>query len=147
VRDLEGFTFESRRRTITDVDFSLLNTLVWAIAPIHTDRTSIESSGFSDLVMDGPAALAVAIGLAVMAESDAVWVPHALRPVALLGLENVKFLAPTYSGDTLSVESAVTSWRESSNKGRYVARYRESADKSDGTSVITWDRVMLIESV
>lgn len=143
--DLEGLSFESRARTISDVDFGLLNTLVWAVAPIHTDESVAKESGFDDLVMDGPAALAVAVGLAVMAESEAVWSPAGLKPVALLGLDDVKFQAPVYRRDTLSVESSVISSRESSKEGRLVVHYAESAHKSDGTVTGSWNRIMLLE--
>jgi acyl dehydratase len=140
-----GTRFRSQRRTITDSDLSLLNNLVWATAPVHSDLEFARSTPFGDRIMDGPSALAVVIGLSVIAETRFIYQPSGTRSVALIGLNNVQFKAPVLPMDTLQVESEVLESRSTSSGERGSVRYSERASKSDGTTVLQWERVMLIE--
>jgi len=140
-----GTKFQSQRRTITDTDLSLLNNLVWATAPVHSDVEFARSTSFGDRIMDGPSALAVVIGLSVIAESRFIHQASGTRTVALIGLNNVQFKAPVLPMDTLQVESEVLESRPTTKGNRVVVRYGEQASKYDGTTVLQWERVMLIE--
>ena len=141
----KGTRFESQHRTITATDFSLLNTLVWATAPVHTNLEFARDSPFGDLILDGPSALAVAVGLAMLVEDRFVHQPANTQNVALVGLENVRFRAPVLPFDTLHVQSQVEDVRPTKNADRAIVRYGERAEKTDGTILIEWQRVMLVE--
>jgi acyl dehydratase len=140
-----GTRFRSQRRTISETDLSLMNTLVWATAPIHSDLEYARSTPFGDRIMDGPSALAIAVGLAVIAEGRFVHEPSRTRPVALVGLGDVQFKAPVVALDTLQVGSEVVDVRPTRSGERAIVRYVEQAEKTDGTVVLTWERSMLVQ--
>lgn len=139
-----GTTFTSQRRTISDTDFSLLNMLVWATAPAHTDDEFAKSSPFGRRILDGPSALAVGVGLAVHAEVKNIHTPLDTRIVALVGIDNARFRAPIFAADTVLVRSEVFGFDRTKSGARMLLRLREALTKADDSVAIDWERTMLI---
>jgi len=103
-----GERWISRGRTVTEAD------LVWFAAfsgdwyPLHTDREWARAGPFGQRIAHGMLVLSVATGLMVF------------RPgiiLAFYGMDRVRFVAPTFIGDTLRVELGVTELQEKPTGG------------------------------
>ena len=86
----------TRARTITEGDIVQFAMLSGDWNPLHTDAVYAEGERFGARIAHGMLVLATATGLTPL-ES-----PYVL---AFYGLDRVRFIAPTFIGDTLHVES------------------------------------------
>ena len=69
------------------------------------------------------------------------------KAIANLGMDEVKFTAPVFVGDTIYGESEVLEKRESKSRpGQGIATIVTRGYKQDGTMVCTFKRNMLIPS-
>jgi acyl dehydratase len=69
------------------------------------------------------------------------------KAVANLGMDDVKFTAPVFAGDTLYAESEVLGKRESKSRpGQGIVTIVTRGFNQDGTMVCTFKRNMLIPS-
>jgi itaconyl-CoA hydratase len=67
------------------------------------------------------------------------------KTIANLGMDEVKFTAPVFVGDTLYAESEVLEVRPSQSRpGQGVVTIRTTGKKQDDTVVCTFKRSMLI---
>lgn len=121
-----GEKFISQGRTITDGDFSLITSLTWSVGELHTNREKMKEDEFGDMILPGHCVLAIAAGLvSISGTRDVMLTPggHGVRPVAALGFENVRFLAPVRPGDTLTAEQEILDIRQTrKNPNRGVVR-------------------------
>jgi acyl dehydratase len=108
-----GFTIEHvTRRTVTETDNVLFTTMTMNPAPMHLDADYASKSEFKQPLVNSMFTLALVVGLSV----------HELTLgtiVAQLGMNDVRFPAPVFHGDTIRVETEVVEARES--KSRPVA--------------------------
>ncbi|MEO1407765.1 MAG: MaoC family dehydratase, partial [Pseudomonadota bacterium] len=67
------------------------------------------------------------------------------KAIANLGMDEVKFTAPVFAGDTLYAESEVLGKRESKSRpGQGIVTIVTRGHNQDGTMVCTFKRNMLI---
>lgn len=94
-----GDRFRSRGRTITETDLVNWCALTGDWQVVHSNAVYAESSRFGQRIAPGLMVLAYAAGLGIPAEADTI--------VANYGTDTLRFVAPTYIGDTLHLESEV----------------------------------------
>lgn len=128
-------------RTITDIDNIWFTLLTNNENQIHfnKDYTIKNYSGppFNGrLVVNGLLTLSIAIGLSTRYTSN--------RGI-MLAINNVKFLKPVFSGDTIYVEGEIIEKRESRKRPGYgIVRIKNRAINQDGDTVIEFERVIMV---
>ncbi|MBX5475963.1 MAG: MaoC family dehydratase N-terminal domain-containing protein [Clostridia bacterium] len=109
-----GESFVSPRRTITEADVVLFAGLSGDFNPLHTDRVFAETTPFKQPIAHGLLVLAVATGLnARMGLNDGT-------ALALLGIDEWRFVRPVFFGDTVHVRVTIVDKRETSKPDRGI---------------------------
>lgn len=99
----------SRGRTITETDVVQWCSLTGDWYVLHTNAHYAAQTRFGQRVVPGLLVLAYAAGLGVPPDAPAI--------VANYGTDNLRFIAPTYIGDTLHLEARVIG-KETKREGR-----------------------------
>lgn len=99
----------SRGRTITEADIVQWCSLTGDWYVLHTNAHYAAQTRFGQRVVPGLLVLAYAAGLGVPPDAPAI--------IANYGTDNLRFIAPTFIGDTLHLEARVLS-KESKREGR-----------------------------
>ena len=136
----EGDIYEHRPgKTVTEYDNHAFTLLTLNTHPMHFDGEFAAASEFKKNLVVSPYTLALCIG---MSGTDC-----SLKAIAKLGMEEVKFTAPVFAGDTLYAESEVLGKRESKSRpGQGIVTIVTRGFNQDGTIVCTFKRNMLIPS-
>jgi len=141
-RHLEDFTvgdvYEHRPgKTVTEYDNHLFTLLTLNTHPLHFDAEYGKATEFGRNLMVSPYTLALLIGMSVSDCSQ--------KTIANLGMDEVKFPAPVFAGDTLYSESEVLEIRPSrSRPGQGIVTIRTTGRNQDGQVICTFKRTMLI---
>jgi itaconyl-CoA hydratase len=133
-----GDVYEHRPgKTITEYDNHLFTLLTLNTHPLHFDVEFAKASEFKRNLVVSPYTLALLIGMSVTDCSQ--------KAIANLGMDDVKFSAPVFAGDTLYGESEVLAKRESQSRpGQGIVTIRTLGKNQDGTVVCSFTRNMLI---
>lgn len=109
--DLEiGMSWRSPGRTITDADVIGFGSLTGDLSEVHTSDVYAQASQFGRRIAHGMLGLAYAHGL--------MWPRTELlreTAIAFLGINDWRFTAPLFIGDTMFVEYSVAAIRDSSS--------------------------------
>ena len=134
----EGDVYEHRPgKTVTEYDNHLFTLMTMNTHPMHFDVEFAKASEFKRNLVVSPYTLALLIGMSVTDCSQ--------KAIANLGMDEVKFTAPVFAGDTIYGESAVTGKRESKSRpGQGIVTVKTTGRNQDGTVVCTFVRNMLI---
>lgn len=134
----EGDIYEHRPgKTVTEYDNHSFTLLTLNTHPMHFDSEFAAASEFKKNLVVSPYTLALLIGMSVTDCSQ--------KAVANLGMDEVKFTAPVFAGDTLYAESEVLGKRESKSRpGQGIVTIVTRGFNQDGTMVCTFKRNMLI---
>jgi itaconyl-CoA hydratase len=141
-RHLEDFTlgdvYEHRPgKTVTEADNHLFTLLTLNTHPLHFDAEYGKATEFGRNLVVSPYTLALLIGMSVSDCSQ--------KTIANLGMDEVKFPAPVFAGDTLYSESEVLEIRPSrSRPGQGIVTIRTTGVNQDGKIVCSFKRTMLI---
>lgn len=133
-----GDVYEHRPgKTVTEYDNHLFTLLTLNTHPMHFDAEFAAASEFKRNLVVSPYTLALCIGMSVTDCSQ--------KAVANLGMDEVKFTAPVFAGDTLYAESEVLAKRESASRpGQGIVSIRTDGFNQRGEKVVTFKRNMLI---
>ena len=133
-----GHIYEHRpAKTVTEYDNHLFTLLTLNTHPMHFDAEFAKASEFKRNLVVSPYTLALLIGMSVTDCSQ--------KAVANLGMDEVKFTAPVFAGDTIYGESEVLAKRESKSRpGDGIVTILTRGFNQDGTMVCTFRRNMLI---
>ncbi len=104
-----GQVFEGQGRTITETDVVLFAGWSWDANPVHTDAVAQADSRFGGRIAHGVLGLSVAMGLA-----SRLGVFEACS-IALLGVDEWRFVAPVLIGDTVRVRVEIVTTRRTSS--------------------------------
>lgn len=139
-----GSSARSVGRTISEGEFALLHSLSWAISEVHANKHLMTTSGFDDRVLAGPMLTAVVAGLQSTGDQfDRVRREHNVTFLAVLGID-AKYFAPVIPGDTIWVDTTLTSARPSTGRpGTGVMIFRDVATNQRGEVVLEMERPML----
>ena len=97
------------RRTVTETDNVLFTTMTMNPAPLHLDHDYAAGTEFGRPLVNSMFTLALVVGLSVRELTLGTI-------VAQLGLDDVVFPGPVFTGDTVRVETEVISARASSSR-------------------------------
>lgn len=103
-----GQVFESQGRTITEADIVTFAGWSWDTNPVHTDAALAKSGRFGAPIAHGLLGLSVAMGLA----SRLGVFEHC--SIALLGIDDWRFVRPIHVGDTVKVRVEILGARPTS---------------------------------
>ena len=133
-----GDVYEHRPgKTVTEYDNHLFTLLTMNTHPMHFDAEFAKASEFKQNLVVSPYTLALLIGMSVSDVSQ--------KAIANLGMDEVKFTAPVFHGDTLYGESEVLAKRESKSRpGQGVVTIVTTGKNQRGETVCTFKRNMLI---
>ena len=133
-----GDIYEHRPgKTVTEYDNHLFTLLTLNTHPMHFDTEFAAASEFKKNLVVSPYTLALLIGMSVTDCSQ--------KAIANLGMDEVKFTAPVFAGDTIYGESEVLEKRESKSRpGQGIVTIITRGFNQDGTQVCTFKRNMLI---
>ena len=133
-----GDIYEHRPgKTVTEYDNHLFTLLTLNTHPMHFDAEFAKASEFKRNLVVSPYTLALLIGMSVTDCSQ--------KAIANLGMDEVKFTAPVFAGDTIYGESEVLAKRESQSRpGQGIVTILTRGFNQDGVMVCTFKRNMLI---
>lgn len=133
-----GDVYEHRPgKTVTEYDNHLFTLLTLNTHPMHFDAEFAAASEFKRNLVVSPYTLALLIGMSVTDTSQ--------KAIANLGMDEVKFTAPVFAGDTIYGESEVLAKRESKSRpGQGIVTIRTLGRNQRGEMVCTFVRNMLI---
>jgi acyl dehydratase len=97
------------RRTVTDMDNTLFSCLTHNPQPLHIDREFCAQTEWGQPLMNSLFTLGLMIGISVNDTTLGT-------TIANLGMNEVRFPAPLFSGDTVRVTSEITAKRESRSR-------------------------------
>lgn len=137
---IPGDIYEHRPgKTVTEYDNHLFTLLTLNTHPMHFDSEFAAASEFKKNLVVSPYTLALLIGMSVTDCSQ--------KAIANLGMDEVKFAAPVFAGDTLYGESEVLEKRESKSRpGQGIVTIVTRGFNQDAKMVCTFKRNMLIPS-
>jgi acyl dehydratase len=133
-----GDTYEHRPgKTVTEADNHLFTLLTLNTHPLHFDREYGSATEFGQNLVVSTYTLSLLIGMSVSDLSQ--------KTIANLGMDEVKFTAPVFAGDTLYAESEVIAKRESASRpGQGIVEVRTTGKNQRGEIICTFRRSMLI---
>ena len=133
-----GDVYEHRPgKTVTEADNHLFTLLTLNTHPLHFDAEYGRGTEFGQNLVVSTYTLALFIGMSVSDCSQ--------KAIANLGMDEVRFTAPVFAGDTLYAESEVLAKRESKSRpGQGVVSIRTTGKNQRGEIVCTFKRDMLI---
>jgi acyl dehydratase len=134
----EGDVYEHRPgKTVTEYDNHLFTLMTMNTHPMHFDAEYAKHSEFGKNLVVSPYTLAILIGMSVTDCSQ--------KAIANLGMEEVKFTAPVFAGDTIYGESEVLRKRLSQSRPTQgIVTIRTIGKNQRGETVCTFTRNMLI---
>ncbi len=133
-----GDVYEHRPgKTITQADNHFFTLLTLNTHPMHFDEEFGKASEFGRNIVVSPYTLALLIGMSVTDVSQ--------KAIANLGMDEVKFTAPVFEGDTIYGESEVLAKRESKSRpGQGIVTVLTLGKNQEDTQVCSFKRNVLI---
>jgi len=135
-----GDVYEHRPgRTITDADNTQFSLLTMNYHPLHCDAHFASQTEFGKMLVNSGLTIAIVLGMTVPEVSG--------QAIANLGFQDIKLLAPVFSGDTIYAESEVLAKRPSESRpGQGIVTVRTKGLRQDGVVFMTFERSALIRS-
>jgi acyl dehydratase len=133
-----GDVYEHRPgKTVLEADNHLFTLLTLNTHPLHFDAEYGRGTEFGQNLVVSTYTLALLIGMSVSDCSQ--------KAIANLGMDEVRFTAPVFAGDTLYAESEVLAKRESKSRpGQGIVSIRTLGKNQSGETVCSFRRDMLI---
>lgn len=133
-----GQHFLTANRVVHQADTLEFARLTGDWNPVHFDAAYAAATPMRTPVVHGPLTLALVFGLQFEARI------HDETSVALLGIDNVRFVRPVRFGDGISVQIEVVEKR-GSKRGEYgIVVFRDTVMNQRGEVVMTGERTNLI---
>lgn len=132
-----GGRYPTRTRHITDADHEAFCRLVGYEVPLFLDDDYAKSRGLPGRLC--PSHLIMSFSTAMTGDlfTDTI--------IAMVALDQARFLAPVRPGDTLRTECEVLEKRESSNPARGVVVFRDHVYNQSGVEVFRNDKTVLLK--
>jgi 3-hydroxybutyryl-CoA dehydratase len=131
-----AFRYPTRSRLITDADHEAFCRLVGYEVPLFMDDLYARARGLEGRIC--PSHLIMSFSTAMTGDlfADSV--------IALLAIENARFLGPVRPGDTLRTEVEVLEKRDTSKPDRGLVVFRDHVYNQEGSEVFCNDKVVLL---
>jgi acyl dehydratase len=138
-----GMEFLSPGRTITDADLVGFAGLTGDFSELHTSDVYAQSSQFGRRVAHGMLGLAYAHGLMWARTGE-----FRQSAIAFLGINDWKFVAPLFVGDTMFVRYVVRELRPSKSRPtQAIATFSVQVLNQDGETVQSGTKALLMSIV
>lgn len=138
-----GMEFLSPGRTITDADLVGFAGLTGDFSELHTSDVYAQSSQFGRRVAHGMLGLAYAHGLMWARTGE-----FRQSAIAFLGINDWKFVAPLFVGDTMFVRYVVQELRPSKSRPtQAIATFSVQVLNQDGKAVQSGTKALLMSIV
>ncbi|MEQ9662464.1 MAG: MaoC family dehydratase [Parasphingopyxis sp.] len=125
------------KRTVTETDNVLFTTLTHNPAQLHLDAEYMKGTDYGRVLVNSTFTLGLMVGVSVGDTTLGT-------AVANLGWDEVRFPAPVFVGDTLSIETEVAELRESKSRPTAgIVTFIHRAYNQDGTLVASCKRTGL----
>lgn len=135
-----GDVFYTASRTITEADVVMFAGLTGDYTEIHTSQTMAESTQFGQRIAHGILVLAYAHGLFMTTKLTTP------TGIALAGIEDWKFKAPVFFGDTIQVKVSISDIIPSRSKiDRGIVKFFFEVLKQDGSVVQQGTKVIMMK--
>jgi len=133
-----GDMYTTRKRVVTGTDVDLFATLTGAVNPLFLSDEFAQHLGFGKRLVPGILTLALSVGL----EYQQGLFDNLL---ALLGINNVRFLNVVLPGDILKTQVEVLSKKEARKPDRGVVTLKSTCKNQKEDSVLEMELVILIK--
>jgi itaconyl-CoA hydratase len=133
-----GDVYEHRPgKTVTEADNHFFTLLTLNTHPLHFDAEYGAATEFGQNLVVSTYTLSLLIGMSVSDLSQ--------KAIANLGMDEVRFPAPVFAGDTLYAESEVLAKRASASRpGQGIVEVRTTGKNQRGEVICVFRRSMLI---
>ena len=129
-------------RTITEADVVNFSGVSGDFNHIHTDSAQMAKSSFGERIAHGMLILSAASGLIWQTRSDL----ERESVVAFYGMDELRFTAPTFIGETIQVErEIIEKERTPDSSGTGTILYRVNVIKDDETTVLSCKMTSLVD--
>ncbi len=132
-----GRRYPTYGRTVTEGDLSLFCAFVGYHVPLFIDEEYAKTTPYGGRI--APSAFTMSISTAM---TEGLF-RHSV--VALLSVDNGRFLAPVRAGDTIRTEVEVLSMRETRNAANGLAVFRDHVLNQRNETVLTIDKTVLLK--
>ena len=132
-----GARYPTRTRTITDEDHEAFCRLVGYDVPLFLDNEFARGRGLPGRIC--PSHLIMSFSTAMTGDLFTETV------IALVALDNARFLAPVHPGDTVRTEVEVLEKRETSRADRGIVIFRDHVYSQHGQEVFSNDKTVLLK--
>jgi acyl dehydratase len=141
-RYFEDYAAGSRMRhargtTVGEVENQLVTKLVMNTADGHYNEARMKDTPFGQRLVFGLVTGSIVIGLATQDTAE--------NALAELRLDNVRFRAPVFHGDSLTAYTEVLSTRDADRPDAGIVRFKHWGTKQDGTIVFEGEREVLLK--
>ena len=132
-----GARYPTRTRTITDADHDAFCKLVGYDVPLFLDDEFARAQGLRGRIC--PSHLIMSFSTAMTGDLFTETV------IALVALDNARFLAPLHPGDTIRTEVEVLEIRETSRADRGIVVFRDHVYSQHEQEVFANDKTVLLK--
>lgn len=129
-------------RTVTEADIVLFAGISGDWSELHTNEEYMKNSPFGQRIAHGMLTLSIASGLSLrMAGRSPIEI------LAFLGMDNVRFTAPVFIGDTIRVESEVIESRPSKSRpDAGILKFKNTVKNQRDETVATWETALMVSA-
>lgn len=143
---LEGFKVGDKAvspgRTITEADIVMFAGISGDWTELHTNAEYMKNSPFGQRIAHGMLTLSIASGLALRIKER-----QTMEVLAFLGMDNVRFVAPVFIGDTIIVESEIVEARPSKSRpDAGILRFKNTVKNQRDEVVVTWETALMVST-
>ncbi|MFB6310135.1 MAG: MaoC/PaaZ C-terminal domain-containing protein [Salinirussus sp.] len=137
-----GDRVETQGRTITRADIVNFAGVSGDFNHVHTDAEAMKESQFGEPIAHGALVFSIMTGLLWQSRGD----DEQEAVVAFYGVDNLRFVAPCYVGDTIHLEREVIDKEERDHPvASGTVRYQANAVNQDGDVVIAAEFISMLE--
>ncbi|MGQ9624184.1 MAG: MaoC/PaaZ C-terminal domain-containing protein [Candidatus Bathycorpusculaceae bacterium] len=129
-------------RTITEADIVMFAGISGDWSELHTNAEYMKNTPFGQRIAHGMLTLSVASALALRTTQR-----PPVEVLAFLGMDNVRFTAPVFIGDTIRVESEVIEARSSKSRpDTGILKFRNAVKNQRDEVVATWETALMVRA-
>jgi len=129
-------------RTVAEADIIMFAGISADWNELHTNSEYMKSGPFGQRIAHGMLTLSIASGLALRARQH-----QPFEVLAFLGMDNVRFTAPVFIGDTIRVESEVLEARPSKSRAEMgILKFKNTVKNQRDEAVATYETALMVST-
>ena len=129
-------------RTVAEADIVVFAGISGDWNELHTNAEYMKKGPFGQRIAHGMLTLSIASGLSLRSRRH-----QPLEVLAFLGMDNVRFTAPVFIGDTIRVESEILEARPSKSRPETgILKFKNAAKNQRNEAVATWETALMVST-